>query len=65
MNFGFVRKTNAIKMRIQNHEIQEMNSVKKGTVVDKKKKRNTLCYSYTYHRREMKLVPFSIVKCPH
>ena len=28
------------------------------------KKRDTRCYSDTYHRREMKLVPFFIEKCP-
>ena len=28
------------------------------------KKRDTRCYSDTYHRREMKLVPFFIAKCP-
>ena len=28
------------------------------------KKRDTRCYSGTYHRREMKLVPFFIEKCP-
>ena len=27
------------------------------------KKRPTRCYSYTDHRREMKLVPFFMVKC--
>ena len=30
-----------------------------------KKKSTTRCYSYTDHRREMKLVPFFMVKCPH
>ena len=29
------------------------------------KKRDTRCYSDTYQRREMKLVPFFMVKCPH
>ena len=33
------------------------------TVVDKKK-RDTGCYFDIYHRREMKLVPFFIEKCP-
>ena len=33
------------------------------TVVDIKK-RDTRCYSDTYHRREMKLVLFFITKCP-
>ena len=28
------------------------------------KKRDTRCYSDTYHRREMKLVPFFMEKCP-
>ena len=28
------------------------------------KKRDTRCYYDTYHRREMKLVPFFIAKCP-
>ena len=28
------------------------------------KKRTTRCYSYACHRREMKLVPFFMVKCP-
>ena len=32
-------------------------------VVDKKK-RDTRCFLDTYHRREMKLVPFFIAKCP-
>ena len=35
----------------------------KCTVVDKKK-RDTRCYSGTYHPREMKLVPFFMAKCP-
>ena len=30
----------------------------------KKKKCDTRCYSDTYHRREMKLVPFFVEKCP-
>ena len=29
------------------------------------KKHTTRCYSYTYHRKEMKLVPFFMEKCPH
>ena len=33
----------------------------KCTVVDKKN-RDTRCYSDTYHRREMKLVPFFMAK---
>ena len=31
----------------------------------KKKKHITSCYSYTYHRRKMKLGPFFMVKCPY
>ena len=34
------------------------------TVVDIKKKSDSRCYSDTYHRREMKLIPFFLEKCP-